>query len=159
MLPLLSQILFHFANLVGLAYDSSLSHPPPLAPPPPAPLPLRRTMTNLWCMSATMHSTLLQRGLSAFISTVCCVCCPLLPVHTSLLCLHLLLMSSKACCVCCQGRVTGNGVLDFSGMHLAVLSVAGVITSVGGLDIVPHCFCQMFRGPRNSVMINFTPLS
>ena len=31
--------------------------------------------------------------------------------------------------------MTGNGLLDFSGMHLAVLSVAGVVTSVGEYDI------------------------
>ena len=29
----------------------------------------------------------------------------------------------------------GNGVLDFSGMHLALLSVAGVIASVGELAV------------------------
>lgn len=46
-----------------------------------------------------------------------------------------------------QGKVTGNGVLDFSGMHLAVLSVEGVIASVGesnttlGIEVhhVEHC--------------------
>ena len=38
-------------------------------------------------------------------------------------------------------------MLDFSGMHLAVLSVAGVITSVGEFDTVSHCvlwsYCRL----------------
>lgn len=35
-----------------------------------------------------------------------------------------------------QGKVIGNGILDFSGMHLAVLSVEGIIASVGELNTV-----------------------
>ena len=72
---------------------------------------------------------------------------PLLTVHPSFLSLCLLLLSFKSCRVCCQGKVTGKGMLDFSGMHLAVLSVAGVITSVGEFDTVSHCvlwsYCRL----------------
>ena len=123
--------------------------PLPHAPPPPSPPPPLRTLPVRCAATPQTHDA------CQLLCTACCcsmaclllykqfvvLAAPLLPIHPFFLSL-LLLLSLKCCCVCCQGKVTGNGVLDFSGMHLAVLSVAGVITSVGKFDTVLNVCCS-----------------